>query len=163
VSDVAVTADGVDQEVRALALVQQRLAARTQAGNARKAMPTPRASRGMACEPRALTITGHEAIRAWMKAPSVIPAPAGRAPDFVSHHLTTCHANFTSPTSNVGQIRELFPQEIGDLLPLVVRRFGRLRHEDRLNHGDHGRPLCGRRLGQRLGHPVHLAVLPARY
>jgi len=64
VSDVAVTADGVDQEVRALALVQQRLAARTQAGNARKAMPMPRASRSMACEPRALTITGHEAIRA---------------------------------------------------------------------------------------------------
>lgn len=87
-----------DAEVKALAEIRQRLAACTQAGDARKA------DAYAACfavdgvlELVNETITGRDAIRAWMKAPSVIPQPAGGLPGFISHHLTTCHVDFTGP------------------------------------------------------------------
>jgi hypothetical protein len=87
-----------DDQVRALATIRQRLAAATQAGDARKA------DAYAACftvagvlELEHQTIAGREAIRTWMKAPSVIPAPTGGAPGFISHHLTTCHVDFTDP------------------------------------------------------------------
>jgi SnoaL-like domain len=41
-------------------------------------------------------IEGRSAIREWMLAPSVIPAPAGRAAGPVNHHLTTCRIDLTS-------------------------------------------------------------------
>lgn len=89
-----------DDEVRALAEIRQRLAACTQAGDARKAD----AYAGSFTQDGVLelvneTISGREAIRAWMTAPSVIPAPKGGNPGFVSHHLTTCHVDFTGPDS----------------------------------------------------------------
>lgn len=87
-------------DAAALAAIHQRLAACTQAGDARKA------DRYAACfthdgvlELDHETIAGREAILAWMTAPSVIPAPVGGGPGFISHHLTTCHVEFASPDS----------------------------------------------------------------
>lgn len=91
-------------EARALAEIHQRLAACTQAGDARKA------DAYAACFTRdgvlALqneTIAGREAIRAWMMAPSVIPPPPGGTPGFVSHHLTTCHVDFTDAENAIAR------------------------------------------------------------
>lgn len=87
-------------EVGALAEIRQRLAACTQAGDARKADAYAACyTRDGVLELQHQTIAGREAIRAWMAAPSVIPAPQGGAPGFVSHHLTTCHVDFTGPGS----------------------------------------------------------------
>jgi hypothetical protein len=85
------------EEVHALADIHQLLARCTQAGDARKGDVYAQcyAVDGV-LELQHQTISGREAIRAWMKAPSVIPAPAGGGPGFVSHHLTTCHVDFTS-------------------------------------------------------------------
>lgn len=84
-------------EALALAEIQQHLARCTQAGDARKADAyadcfTTDGVLELAHE----TICGREAIRAWMSGPSVIPAPADGTPGFVSHHLTTCHVEFTT-------------------------------------------------------------------
>ncbi|EJL26985.1 nuclear transport factor 2 family protein [Novosphingobium sp. AP12] len=86
------------EEVHALAEIRQLLARCTQAGDARKgdAYAQCYAADGVLALQHE-TISGREAIRAWMKAPSVIPAPAGGGPGFVSHHLTTCHVDFTGP------------------------------------------------------------------
>lgn len=85
-------------EVHAQAEIRQHLARCTQAGDARKADAyagcfTVDGVLELAHE----TIAGREAIRAWMQAPSVIPAPIDGAPGFVSHHLTTCSVEFTAP------------------------------------------------------------------
>lgn len=86
------------EEVHALAEIRQLLARCTQAGDARKgdAYAGCYASDGV-LELQHETMGGREAIRAWMRGPSVIPAPASGAPGFVSHHLTTCHVDFTGP------------------------------------------------------------------
>lgn len=89
-----------DAEVRALAEIHQRLATCTQAGDARKA----EAYAGCFTHAGVLeldnqTISGRDAILSWMTAPSVIPAPAGGTPGFISHHLTTCSVDFTGPDS----------------------------------------------------------------
>ncbi len=83
-------------QVHAMAEIRQHLARCTQAGDARKA------DAYAACftvdgvlELANETVAGRGAIRAWMTAPSVIPAPADGAPGFVSHHLTTCSVAFT--------------------------------------------------------------------
>jgi len=88
-----------DEELKARAGIEKTLAACTQAGDARKA------DAYSACfaedgvlelgEP-ICAIAGREAIRQWMRAPSVIPQPKGGAsPGFVSHHLTTCRIELT--------------------------------------------------------------------
>lgn len=83
-----------DEQTRALAAIHQRLAVCTQAGDARRADAYAESfTRDGVLELLHETIAGREAIRAWMKAPSVIPAPAGGAPSFISHHLTTCHVD----------------------------------------------------------------------
>lgn len=75
--------------------IRQRLAACSQAGDARKADDYA------ACftddgvlELEDRTIAGRESIRTWMRAPSVIPQPASGLPGFVSHHLTTSRITF---------------------------------------------------------------------
>lgn len=91
-----------DDKIRARAAIQEVLAACTQAGDARKAD----AYAACFAEDGVLelgapigTIAGREAIRQWMLAPSVIPppkeGPQGRAPGFISHHLTTCRIELT--------------------------------------------------------------------
>ncbi|MFC0205210.1 nuclear transport factor 2 family protein [Novosphingobium soli] len=82
-------------EVQAEAEIRQLLARCTQAGDARKAEAYA------ACyAPDGIlaldggAVAGREAIRDWMRAPSVIPPPASGAPGFVSHHLTTCSVAF---------------------------------------------------------------------
>jgi hypothetical protein len=84
----------IDEQACALAAIHQRLAACTQAGDARRADAYAESfTRDGVLELLHETIPGREAIRAWMKAPSVIPAPANGAPGFISHHLTTCHVD----------------------------------------------------------------------
>ena len=84
----------------ALAEIHQRLAACTQAGDARKAEAYAACfTREGILQLQHETLTGRDAILAWMQAPPVIPPPASGAPGFVSHHLTTCHVDFTGPDS----------------------------------------------------------------
>lgn len=82
--------------------IAKTLAECTQAGDARKA------DRYAACfaEDGVLALSdrieGREAIRRWMAAPSVIHQSNRTSPGFVSHHLTTCRIELTSPsTANV--------------------------------------------------------------
>lgn len=93
-TSVALTAE----EARWTESIRQRLAACTQAGDARKAEDYAAcfALDGVLALERE-TISGRMAILAWMQAPSVIPQPAGGAPGFISHHLTTSHIVLTNP------------------------------------------------------------------
>lgn len=92
-----------DEALKARLAIADRLAAATQAGDARKADAYAECftSDGVldlsngGGEP----IAGRETIRAWMKAPSVIPQRADRPAGFVSHHLTTCKIDLTGPAS----------------------------------------------------------------
>ncbi|MBW8784113.1 MAG: nuclear transport factor 2 family protein [Novosphingobium sp.] len=82
------------------AAIRRTLAACTQAGDARKAEAygacfTPDSVLDLGSK----RVEGAEAIRLWMSAPSVIPRPQGGAPGFVSHHLTTCRIELTSPAT----------------------------------------------------------------
>src|SRR3546814_3985074 len=87
-------------DAAALAEIHQRLAACTQADDARKAESYAACfTRDGVLELVNETVAGRAAILAWMTAPSVIPPPAGGGPGFVSHHLTTCHVDFTGPDS----------------------------------------------------------------
>lgn len=87
-------------DAAALAEIHQRLAACTQAGDARKAQGYAACfTRDGVLELVNETISGRDAILDWMQAPSVIPVPADGTPGFISHHLTTCHVEFTGPDS----------------------------------------------------------------
>lgn len=86
-----------DEQLRDVEMIRQRLAACTQAGDARKADAYAACFTVDGVLALAPAIEGREAIRAWMKAPSVIPRPTSATPGFVSHHLTTCHVDFTGP------------------------------------------------------------------
>ncbi|MDE2404141.1 MAG: nuclear transport factor 2 family protein [Sphingomonadales bacterium] len=81
-----------DVYAAARALIANRLAIATQSGDARKADAyadcfTPAGVLQLDGQ----VLSGREAIRQWMRAPSVIPAPAASTatPAYVSHHLTT--------------------------------------------------------------------------
>ncbi|MDE8653016.1 nuclear transport factor 2 family protein [Novosphingobium album (ex Liu et al. 2023)] len=88
-----------DAQVRALAVIEQRLAACTQAGDARKADAYAECFTEDGVLQLDAAIAGREAIRAWMRGPSVIPQPGGGVPGFISHHLTTCRVEFTGEDS----------------------------------------------------------------
>jgi SnoaL-like domain len=89
-------------ELLARAAIAKTLAACTQAGDARKAEEYARCFTADGVLELTEHYTGRDAIRRWMTAPSVIPAPAGGRPGFVSHHLTTCRIAFTAAnTANV--------------------------------------------------------------
>lgn len=77
-------------ELAADAAIRQRLAACTQAGDARKADAYAACFAEDGVLQLEEAVAGRETIRQWMAAPSVIPQPSGGAPGFVSHHLTTC-------------------------------------------------------------------------
>lgn len=102
-----------NEELLARAGIEKTLAACTHAGDSRKAD----AYAGCFTEQGVLDLAnqsyvGRDAIRGFMAAPSVIPQPAGlssatrsgassgaSSPGFVSHHLTTCRIELTSPTT----------------------------------------------------------------
>lgn len=102
------------EESIALAEIQQHLACCAQAGDARRADAYADcfAVDGV-LELAHETIRGREAIRAWMTAPSVIPAPADGTPGFVSHHLTTCHVEFTAPDEAAARTYWLVTSVVG--------------------------------------------------
>lgn len=85
----------IDDEIRARAGISRTLAAAAQAGDARKADDYAACFTGDGVLQLDQTITGREAIRAWMLAPSPIPQPKDRPAGFVSHHLTTCRIDLT--------------------------------------------------------------------
>lgn len=76
--------------------IRNRLAACTQAGDARKADAYADCFTEDGVLALEAPIDGREAIRAWMSAPSVIPQTRPERPSFVSHHLTTSHIELTS-------------------------------------------------------------------
>jgi hypothetical protein len=84
-----------DEQI-ARAAIAKTLAACTQAGDARKAVAYAQCFTEDGVLELGERIEGREAIRRWMAAPSVIPQPAGSAPGFISHHLTTCRIELTS-------------------------------------------------------------------
>lgn len=91
-------------EVHALAEIHQLLSRCTQAGDARKADAYAECfTVDGVLELRQETISGREAIRSWIGAPSVIPPPGDGTPGFVSHHLTTCNVEFANPDSAFGR------------------------------------------------------------
>jgi len=58
-------------------------------------------------------IVGREAIRAWMKAPAVIPQPGDRPAGFISHHLTTCVIELTGPNTATARTYWLVTSPVG--------------------------------------------------
>jgi hypothetical protein len=84
------------EETIARAAISQTLALCTQAGDARKAEAYARSFTQQGVLELGERIEGRDAIRRWMSAPSVIPAPDRGVPGFVSHHLTTCRIELTS-------------------------------------------------------------------
>ena len=88
-----------EAERLARACIEKTLACCTQAGDARKAEAYARCFTNDGVLELAEKIEGRDAIRRWMTAPSVIPQPDGPSLGYVSHHLTTCRIEFTSPTT----------------------------------------------------------------
>jgi len=90
------------EEVAWIEAIRLRLAACTQAGDARKAdaYADSFAPEGVLdlTDGGGTAIEGREAIRAWMKAPSVFLQQGGASPGFISHHLTTCSITLASRT-----------------------------------------------------------------
>jgi hypothetical protein len=80
----------------ARAAIAKTLAACTQAGDARKADAYAQCFSEDGVLELDTSIAGRAAIRRWMSAPSVIPAPTGGSPGYISHHLTTCRIELTS-------------------------------------------------------------------
>jgi hypothetical protein len=100
VSSVALT----DEQVRWTEAIRQRLAACTQAGDARKAEDYAACySQDGVLDLEGMTMTGRDAILAWMQAPAVIPQPASGVPGFISHHLTTSRIAFSG--NSVASVR----------------------------------------------------------
>jgi len=87
-----------DEQVRDRAEIQQLLACLAQAGDARRADDYAAGFTEDGVLQLDEDIAGREAIRQWMAGPAIIPQPGeGRAPSFISHHLTTCRIDFTGP------------------------------------------------------------------
>lgn len=85
----------MDEEVKARAGISRTLAAAAQAGDARKADAYAECFTQRGVLQLQESISGREAIRQWMSAPSPIPQPKERPTGFVSHHLTTCRIELT--------------------------------------------------------------------
>lgn len=106
-----------DAELKARLAIADRLAAASQAGDARKAD----AYAGCFAEDGLLDLSagggallrGREAIRAWIGAPSVIPQPADRPAGFISHHLTTCKIDLTGPDTATARTYWLVTSPVG--------------------------------------------------
>ena len=107
VCDVSVVASKIDErscmspeEHLARSAIAKTLGECTQAGDARKAEAYARCFTPQGVlELDDAKYEGRDAIRDMMVAPSPIRQPDGPSPGFVSHHLTTCKIEFTSPTT----------------------------------------------------------------
>ena len=91
-----------DEELKDRIAIGDRLAACTQAGDARKADAYAECFTVDGVLQLDQAIAGREAIRAWMGGASIIPPPkadaaGARSPGFVSHHLTTSKVELTGP------------------------------------------------------------------
>jgi hypothetical protein len=75
--------------------IADRLAACTQAGDARKADAYAECFTVDGVLQLDQAIAGREAIRGWMAGASIIPRPKAGPAGFVSHHLTTCKIALT--------------------------------------------------------------------
>ena len=106
-----------DAELKARLGIADRLAAASQAGDARKAD----AYAGCFTEDGVLDLShgggtalrGREAICAWMSAPSVIPQATDRPAGFISHHLTTCKVDLTGPDAATARTYWLVTSPVG--------------------------------------------------
>jgi ketosteroid isomerase-like protein len=90
-----------DSEFKDRIAIGQRLAACTQAGDARKADAYAACFTEDGVLQLGESIAGREAIRQWMGSAAIIPQPKGKGatPGFVSHHLTTCKVDLTGEAS----------------------------------------------------------------
>lgn len=92
-----------DEELKARVAIADRLGHCALAGDARKA----EAYAACFTEDGVLAldepITGREAIRQWMEAPSVIPQPKSGNPGFISHHVTSSRIDLTGADSAKGR------------------------------------------------------------
>lgn len=86
-----------DAELKARLAIADRLAAATQAGDARKAGAYAECFTEDGVLQLDTAIAGRQAIRAWMTAPAVIPQAADRPRGHISHHLTTSRVELTGP------------------------------------------------------------------
>lgn len=102
-----------DEELKARVAIADRLGTLAQAGDARKA------DLYAACftEDGVLAldepITGREAIRQWMAAPSVIPQGGGRPRGHISHHITSSRITLTGPDTATGRVYFLVTSPVG--------------------------------------------------
>jgi hypothetical protein len=85
----------IDREITDRLAIADRLAACTQAGDARKADAYAACFTADGVLQLDEAIKGREEIRAWMGGAAIIPQPRSGAPGFVSHHLTTCRIELT--------------------------------------------------------------------
>ena len=90
-----------DEELKDRLAIGDRLAACTQAGDARKADAYAECFTEDGVLQLDEAIAGREAIRRWMTAPSVIRQPSDQPPGFISHHLTTCKIELAGDTATV--------------------------------------------------------------
>ncbi len=102
-----------EDERLARAAIEKTLASCTQAGDARKAEPYAQCFAEDGVLDLGEKIAGRESIRRWMAAPSVIRQSDRPSPGFVSHHLTTCRIEFTSPTTATARTYWLVTTAIG--------------------------------------------------
>jgi hypothetical protein len=84
-----------DNEIGDRLAIADRLAACTQAGDARKADAYAACFTQDGVLQLDEAIIGREAICSWMGGASIIPQPRSGTPGFVSHHLTTCKIELT--------------------------------------------------------------------
>lgn len=92
-----------DEDLKDRIAIGDRLAAATQAGDARKADAYADCFTADGVLQLDQAIEGREAIRRWMTAPSVIPPPKDKPPGFVSHHLTTSKIELTGDGTAKGR------------------------------------------------------------
>jgi hypothetical protein len=106
-----------DAELRARLGIADRLAAASQAGDARKADAYARCftEHGVLdlSSGGGEAVRGRDAIRAWMSAPSVIPQDPDHPARFVSHHLTTCRIELTGPDTAAARTYWLVTSPVG--------------------------------------------------
>lgn len=86
-----------DEELKARLAIADRLAAATQAGDARKAEAYAACFTEDGVLALEREIAGRAELRAFMTAPSPMGAPSERPMGHVSHHLTTCKIDLTGP------------------------------------------------------------------
>src|SRR5262249_16248211 len=92
-----------DEELKARLAIADPLRRTALAGDARKAEAYAACFTEdgvLALDP---AIAGRAAIRAWMAGPSVIAQPAGKAPGFVSHHVTSSRIDLAGASDAKGR------------------------------------------------------------